>query len=488
MGGGIAYGADWLGKKVGKKRLSLFGLRPKHTAAVGTVLLGILITLFTMTVVLIGSKDLRQSILHGNKIREDLANLESQLKSREANNAEITRRNDDLLKRVGDTTKELKSRRAELEIAQGRLADLNTKITGLQSRITNLTSDAKKKREALSTIRKQLTKNDLSLKEVKQSLKANLSKLNGVVSENKSVLDKNAELVNKQDDLLAKQAKLLQDQSTLTTDLSKIKQEVSDLEMAKDRAQKDLDQSRQDLTSVVSQLGMAKSELDHTRELLASENKDLDQLTKISDSSREQPLVLRRGEEVTRLKVPGGVNQGAASGAITLLLRRARVAAQERGAVSAGVFDHPKMSADEIMRQTMSQLTNSPTPKVIIASSSLNAFRRERVSLELTVLPDPLVYVSGQMVAESVINANRGDAVIYQELTAFLQDKVSTKAKKDGMIPIANSDRSFGQITQSDVLQLIEQLHSANRPIRLQALAVGDTHAADLLKLEFRLR
>jgi hypothetical protein len=152
------------------------------------------------------------------------------------------------------------------------------------------------------------------------------------------------------------------------------------------------------------------------------------------------------------------------------------------------VFDHEGLSGDQILQRTIAKLTGSQSGNVIISRSSLNAFRGEPVSLEITVQPDPLVYLSGQMVAETVIDAGRGDAAVYQQLTTFLQEKVSQKAMKDGMIPLSNSDISFGQVSQADVLQLIAQLHNANRTIRLQAHATADTYAADPLKLEFRLR
>ena len=42
MGGLIAFLGDKIGSKVGKKRISLFGMRPKHTSILVTVLTGIM--------------------------------------------------------------------------------------------------------------------------------------------------------------------------------------------------------------------------------------------------------------------------------------------------------------------------------------------------------------------------------------------------------------------------------------------------------------
>ena len=49
-GGAIAFIGDRLGSKVGKKKLSLFGLRPRHTSIIVTIVTGILITTTTLGV------------------------------------------------------------------------------------------------------------------------------------------------------------------------------------------------------------------------------------------------------------------------------------------------------------------------------------------------------------------------------------------------------------------------------------------------------
>ena len=43
MGGLIAFLGDKIGSKVGKKRMTLFGLRPKYTSVIVTIISGILI-------------------------------------------------------------------------------------------------------------------------------------------------------------------------------------------------------------------------------------------------------------------------------------------------------------------------------------------------------------------------------------------------------------------------------------------------------------
>ena len=43
VGGAIAYIGDRIGRSVGRRRLTIFGLRPKHTSVMITVLTGLCI-------------------------------------------------------------------------------------------------------------------------------------------------------------------------------------------------------------------------------------------------------------------------------------------------------------------------------------------------------------------------------------------------------------------------------------------------------------
>ena len=56
MGGLIAYMGDKLGTKVGKRRMSLFGLRPKHTSIIVTIVTGLLVAAATVGVLTITSQ------------------------------------------------------------------------------------------------------------------------------------------------------------------------------------------------------------------------------------------------------------------------------------------------------------------------------------------------------------------------------------------------------------------------------------------------
>lgn len=61
-GGIIAFIGDRVGTKVGKKRLTLFGLRPRHTSTIITIVTGIVITTLTFAILAAVSKDVRTAL------------------------------------------------------------------------------------------------------------------------------------------------------------------------------------------------------------------------------------------------------------------------------------------------------------------------------------------------------------------------------------------------------------------------------------------
>ena len=61
-GGAIAFIGDRLGSKIGKKRLSVLGLRPRHTSILITILTGICITTLTFGVMAAASENVRTAL------------------------------------------------------------------------------------------------------------------------------------------------------------------------------------------------------------------------------------------------------------------------------------------------------------------------------------------------------------------------------------------------------------------------------------------
>lgn len=78
MGGVIAFIADKLGSKIGKKRLTVFGLRPHDTSVLLTVLSGVLISLFSVGILAVSSESARTALFGMEKLQKELTRLNTE--------------------------------------------------------------------------------------------------------------------------------------------------------------------------------------------------------------------------------------------------------------------------------------------------------------------------------------------------------------------------------------------------------------------------
>lgn len=81
LGGVLSTLGDRLGSRVGKARLSLFGLRPRQTAVVITVLTGSLISVLSLGLMLLVSRQLRVGLFELNDLQARLRSSRADLKT-----------------------------------------------------------------------------------------------------------------------------------------------------------------------------------------------------------------------------------------------------------------------------------------------------------------------------------------------------------------------------------------------------------------------
>ena len=72
VGGVIAYIGDRLGMSIGRKKLTLFGLRPKHTSILVTIVTGVFIASASIGVLTIASQDVRTALFRMKEIQNEL--------------------------------------------------------------------------------------------------------------------------------------------------------------------------------------------------------------------------------------------------------------------------------------------------------------------------------------------------------------------------------------------------------------------------------
>jgi len=147
ISGVIAYVGDVVGRRMGRKRLSLFGLRPRHTAIVISVLAGMLITIMTLGVAMLVSQDVKDGFLRVVEMRTQQADLARQL-------TELNKSMGELERTRQAAEDELQARRDELEQAKTMLQEASVDLETTQEELAKSSQALKNAEEAVQRVGK----------------------------------------------------------------------------------------------------------------------------------------------------------------------------------------------------------------------------------------------------------------------------------------------------------------------------------------------
>jgi len=122
ISGLIAFVGDWVGLKIGKKRVTIFGLRPHSTAIFITIISGILIAIITVTILAISSHDVRTALFGIEELKEKLSYLSrevelrnTQLSSTKEDLKEKTTQLQEMEEKYQELSEDIKNKTVQLE-------------------------------------------------------------------------------------------------------------------------------------------------------------------------------------------------------------------------------------------------------------------------------------------------------------------------------------------------------------------------------------
>lgn len=172
MGGVIAYIGDKLGSKVGKKKLTVFGLRPKHTSILVTIITGILIAATTLGVMTVTSRDVRTALFGMKALKAELSNLsrdvqtkngelesmrsELQLKTTEYNS--VTAKIEETTNKLAAVSADLKNAIAQRDRTALALNKLQDNYSGVQRKLTGAQTEIDRLQKLKSDLESDVTR------------------------------------------------------------------------------------------------------------------------------------------------------------------------------------------------------------------------------------------------------------------------------------------------------------------------------------------
>ena len=437
-GGAIAFIGDKLGTKIGKKRLSIFGLRPRHTSMIITVITGILITAFSIGTMAIASKDVRTALF-------GLEELNSSLR--------LTKR------ALDEATENLAQMHAEFNRAETELSNARTEIAKLKNEQDELNAESERLREGnerLEAEKIELTEQNENLVSVNKNLASTNDELTGT-NENLSRVNQELSGTNK---------KLASDNQKLTDtneNLSKVKTELED-------SNKRLNEFNVTLTA--------------DNEKLAKDNAELEEHAKnLRDgliAMREGDIVFRAGEVLAAMVIKGNRTAEEITDDINALADAAskNIAEHFGGEEESAVWIYQPE-----LQRTIDEISESPQDMVLRITAAGNLVRGEPIRTNLNLFPNNKVFDANEFIFSNEYEVQSEEDA--EDIVRNFLGEINRAAVAKGILadPISGT---VGVMEGSQLYELVEEIEYARGKIILTAYAREEVYSIGPLRLNIK--
>ena len=424
-GGAIAFIGDKLGTKIGKKRLSIFGLRPRHTSIIITIITGILITALTIGAMAVVSKDVRTALFGMEEL-----------------NAAITSTREALAK----STQELLAMQTEFERTDAELNTARTEIKNLKSEQEELAAESERLREGNERL------------EIEKA---------ALTSQNENLASENENLTNANQNL-----------SNTNKELSNANQNLSS-------QNENLSKTNSELENKNKQLSEFNVNLTADNEKLSNDNAALEERAKnLRDgliAIREGDIVFRAGEVLATAVINGNQTVEKISEDLNKLANAASRSIAERFGENAG--DTSVWIYQPEFQRAVDTIFESKKDIAVRISAAGNLVRGEPISTSLSLYPNEKIYSAGEFIFSHEYEIKSDDDA-ENILRDFLAE-INREAVTRGILadPITGS---VGVLDGSQLYELMEKLENSRGKVKLTARARENINTIGPLRLNIK--
>ncbi|MCD0177413.1 DUF3084 domain-containing protein, partial [Deinococcus sp. 14RED07] len=175
LSGVVAYAADTIARKAGRKHIRLFGLRPKTTALLVAVLSGMGISAASLAAFLALNSSAVNTIAQADQLRPQLEALraeiggvQAELRAAQADRDRAQQEAQTLRAQQQNAQRDLKSTRADLDAARAAEQTLGKQAAELERRVRTLTTTRTSLERRAEESRLKLTQSEQALSRSQQ--------------------------------------------------------------------------------------------------------------------------------------------------------------------------------------------------------------------------------------------------------------------------------------------------------------------------------
>lgn len=499
VSGIIAYWGDVVGKRMGKKRLSLLGLRPRQTGTLMSIATGILIQVFSIAVLTIISRAARTALFEFDTLQKNVTRLRAENLSLENHsrvlkerNGRLTRNLGDTLTQLGSTRKELQSQAVSLRQRQRDIARLESRQGALRNQLQQLRAEMHHTQELLKVADRRYQKTHARYVKVQAKLLGTESRLQEAQDSYKVARDK---LDATQKDLKERNKELAnaeQEINNATQLMNKSNRQLSDLQKQKDDLRVELEglqQTKQLLDKDVSDLKVIKAGLETQRAELAG----------TVTSLVGKDVVVERGEILLSSVVAGGRPVEDVKQDLRRIIQEARDAAQKRGA--QGKDNKPPLSIasryvegpdgrrvyfyeEHVVDKFAQDISASRDDAIVEVIALFNSVEGDPVDADLRLFPNRFVFTKGTVLVQESLDGRKPTGALFQQVLGTLE-KIRSIAKEKGMR--GGAENRYGEISYEELFDVLERVRRIKSQVNLKIIVSEDTRAAGPLHIRFEV-
>lgn len=464
--GVVAYVCDNLGRKLGKRRLSLWGLRPRHTAMVVTVLTGIGIALLTFALASLVSLDFRRAVFELGAIDQQVETLNQE---------------------------------------QGILKASSLKLAGRNLRLQDIVSVAE---QQAGTSRTAARLAGEALRHARDQREAMLRTLDAAEARLTALRRSREALARQVKERQSQLAALKSQLAAATQATTQAQRERGVAEQAADTLRRRISATTQTLATLKGRLNENQAELSRTesdliagRKELARVREDLEAVRANSLVIRSTPVMFATGQEIARRVIYQPSDPAQVEKELDKLMNAAETEARRQGArptmpgekvvrlVPLGVLDLSGLSSNDRGEETLRKLyaqsiVANGGDVVVRVIAGANAVENDPVHAYLEVAPNLKVFSLGERLLSDVpVDGRLSEAKVLEQIISVLQTQVRQKALDAGLLPPPSG--AVGEINWEQVLQAVRDLQddARRRSQTGRAKAGNDAYSASMLNI-----
>ena len=525
----IAYWSDNLGKKLGKKRVTLFGLRPKQTATLITITSSMPIMLFTLMATLAVYQPLRDALTKFEATRRD--------------NAILTQQNELARKSIELTQAKEKLASQSAQQAESRAAQANRLAQGAQrkafeaqgnlARATNLAQEAKKRekealgraraarngeREAKSSERqarageRQAQSAEQQARQGEQSARnrerfakrAEDQALERLASAQSKLKSAQFRLVSATNRLASAQSRLSSTQIQLAsaqTGLERVRNQRDRVAKQRDVQGKDILLLEARAAELTTQIEGLQVEVRQSRAAIQFANVQLDSVRTALVDVQTTPTLVPAGETLAEAIIPSRQSPSEIDKALDSLLAQARVQVRRLGeplrklnmsiAFAEKIEtldDGSTLKTDESTQRSFltSELLKRDAPfSVRVVAARSHTTSETRIEVGLRAVEVRTAFTRGQVLASANINGRESDARIFKQLLELANKGQSTAEERGVQPPLARDVPFYGPLTNERIFEALRKIRALQGRALVRIVATDDLPTSSPLRVQF---